>query len=163
MTDATSFVKQQSHCFSYFCVSLTLFFFQGKTVSSPYPPWGKFLAICLTFVSIFFIPAVALLRYFRVIHKGTPELPAVVLDDSFHMNDLNSSERQPLHNDNDKPKKTKKMKKLSLARRKFRLEEKLAEESSPQTNKNGPLNRVITANGQLYQLVNQHNGAGMFV
>jgi len=50
-----------------------------------------------------------------------------------------------------------------LARRKFRLEEKLAAESSPQTNKNGPLNRVITANGQLYQLVNQHNGAGMFV
>ncbi|KAK2560677.1 Sodium-dependent neutral amino acid transporter B(0)AT3 [Acropora cervicornis] len=136
---------------------------KGKTVPSPYPPWGKFLAICLTFVSIFFIPAVALLRYFRVIHKGTPELPAVVLDDSFHMNDLNSSERQPLHSGNDKPKKTKKLRKLSLARRKFRLEEKLAAESSPQTNKNGPLNRVITANGQLYQLVNQHNGAGMFV
>lgn len=105
----------------------------------------------------------ALLRYFRVIHKGTPELPAVVLDDSFHMNDLNSSERQPLHSGNDKPKKTKKLRKLSLARRKFRLEEKLAAEPSPQTNKNGPLNRVITANGQLYQLVNQHNGAGMFV
>ncbi|XP_029184477.1 sodium- and chloride-dependent transporter XTRP3-like [Acropora millepora] len=136
---------------------------KGKTVPSPYPPWGKFLAICLTFVSIFFIPAVALLRYFRVIHKGTPELPAVVLDDSFHMNDLNSSERQPLHSGNDKPKNTKKMRKLSLARRKFRLEEKLVAESSPQTNKNGPLNRVITANGQLYQLVNQHNGAGMFV
>lgn len=106
----------------------------------------------------------ALLRYLRVLHKGTPELPAVVLeDDSFHMNDVNSSERQPLHSDNGKPKKAKKMRKLSLARRKFRLEEKLAAESSPQTNKNGPLNRVITANGQVYQLVNQHNGAGMFV
>ncbi|XP_068694110.1 sodium- and chloride-dependent transporter XTRP3A-like isoform X1 [Montipora foliosa] len=137
---------------------------RGETVPTPYPPWGKFLAICLTLVAIFFIPAVALLRYFRVIHMRTPELPAVVLeDDRFNMNDLNSSERQPLHDDNNRPKKTKKMRKLSLARRKFRLEENLAAESSSETNKNGPLNRVITANGQVYQLVNQHNGAAMFV
>lgn len=88
---------------------------------------------------------------------GTPELPTVVLDgDTDH---LDASELQPLHNG--KPKKNKKMRKLSLSRRKFRLEEKLADMS--ETNKNGPLNRVITANGQMYQLVNQHNGEAMFI
>lgn len=113
-------------------------------------------------MSIFFIPAVAFLRYFRVISLGKPELPAVVLEgDDFPSNDLNASELQPLHNG--KAQKEKKMRKLSFARRKFRLEEKLATESSD-TNKNGPLNRVITANGQVYQLVNQHNGgAAMFI
>lgn len=88
---------------------------------------------------------------------GTPELPTVVLDGD--ADNLDASELQPLHND--RPGKNKKMRKLSLARRKFRLEEKLAERS--ETNKNGPLNRVITANGQMYQLVNQHNGAAMFI
>lgn len=88
---------------------------------------------------------------------GTPELPTVVLDGE--ADNLDASELQPLHNG--RPVKNKKMRKLSLARRKFRLEEKLAERS--ETNKNGPLNRVITANGQMYQLVNQHNGAAMFI
>jgi len=134
---------------------------QGKTVSTPYPPWGKFLAILLTLVAIFFIPAVALLRYFRVIDTSAPEIPAVVLEgDNYLLNDLNTSELHPLHNG--KAKRNKKIRKLSFARRKFRLEEKLAAESS-ETNKHGPLNRVITANGQVYQLVNQHNGAAMFV
>lgn len=134
---------------------------QGKTVSTPYPPWGKFLAIVITLISIFFIPAVALLRYFRIIDMGGPELPAVVLEgDDYHLNDMNASEMHPLHNG--KARKNKKMRKLSFARRKFRLEEKLEAESS-ETNKNGPLNRVITANGQVYQLVNQHNGAAMFI
>ncbi|XP_073234250.1 sodium-dependent neutral amino acid transporter B(0)AT3-like isoform X2 [Porites lutea] len=135
---------------------------KGITVSIPYPAWGKFLAILITLMSIFFIPAVAFLRYFRVISLGKPELPAVVLEgDEFPSNDLNASELQPLHNG--KAPKEKKMRKLSFARRKFRLEEKLATESSD-TNKNGPLNRVITANGQVYQLVNQHNGgAAMFI
>ena len=129
---------------------------------TPYPPWGKFLAIMLTLVSIFFIPAVALLRYFRIIDMGTGEIPAVVLEgDSYNMNDMNTSELQPLHNN--KPKKNRKTRKLSLARRKFALEERLAAAESSETNKNGPLNRVITANGQVYQLVNQHNGATMFV
>lgn len=108
-------------------------------------------------MSIFFIPAVAFLRYFRIIGMGTPELPTVVLDGD--ADNLDASELQPLHNG--KPVKNKKMRKLSLARRKFRLEEKLGERS--ETNKNGPLNRVITANGQMYQLVNQHNGAAMFI
>lgn len=103
----------------------------------------------------------ALLRYFRVIGMGPRELPAVVLEgDAFLMNDLNASDLQPLHNG--KPKKNKKMRKLSLARRNFREEEKLSAEIS-ETGKNGPLNRMITANGQVYQLVNQHNGETMFV
>ena len=108
-------------------------------------------------MSIFFIPAVAFLRYYRIIGMGKPELPTVVLDGE--ADNLDASELQPLHNG--RPVKNKKMRKLSLARRKFRLEEKLAERS--ETNKNGPLNRVITANGQMYQLVNQHNGAAMFI
>ena len=121
------------------------------------------MAILITLISIFFIPAVAFLRYFRVISLGKPELPAVVLEgDDFPSNDLNASELQPLHNG--KTKKKKKMRKLSFARRKFRLEEKLTTESSDTVNKSGPLNRVITANGQVYQLVNQHNGgAAMFI
>lgn len=119
------------------------------------------MAILLTLVAIFFIPAVALLRYFRVIDTSAPEIPAVVLEgDNYLLNDLNTSELHPLHNG--KAKSNKKIRKLSFARRKFRLEEKLAAESS-ETNKHGPLNRVITANGQVYQLVNQHNGAAMFV
>lgn len=130
---------------------------QGKGIKTPYPPWAKFLAILLTLVSIFFIPAVAFLRYYRIIGMGAPELPTVVLDGE--ADNLDASELQPLHNG--RPVKNKKMRKLSLARRKFRLEEKLAERS--ETNKNGPLHRVITANGQMYQLVNQHNGAAMFI
>ena len=113
-------------------------------------------------MSIFFIPAVALLRYFRIIDTAATEIPAVVLEgDSYRMNDMNTSELQPLHNT--KPKKTRKMRKLSFARRKFQLEEKLAAAESSETNKNGPFNRVITANGQVYQLVNQQNGAAMFI
>lgn len=132
-------------------------------MSTPYPPWGKFLAIVLTLVSIFFIPAVALLRYFRIIDMGATEIPAVVLEgDSYNMNDMNTSELQPLHSS--KPKKNRKTRKLSLARRKYQLEERLvAAAESSETNKNGPLNRVITANGQVYQLVNQHNGTTLFV
>ncbi|XP_078365123.1 sodium- and chloride-dependent transporter XTRP3A-like [Oculina patagonica] len=130
---------------------------QGKGIQTPYPPWAKFLAILLTLVSIFFIPAVAFLRYYRIIGMGTPELPTVVLDGD--ADNLDASELQPLHNG--KPIKNKKRRKLSLNRRKWRLEEKLTERS--ETNKNGPLNRVITANGQMYQLVNQHNGAAMFI
>lgn len=99
-----------------------------------------------------------MLRYFRVIGMGTPELPTVILDADVDT-DLNSSELQPLHNG--KPTKNKKMRKLSRARRKFMLEEKETERT--EGNKNGPLNRVITANGQTYQLVNQHNGAAMFI
>ena len=88
---------------------------------------------------------------------GAAELPTVVLDGE--ADNLDASELQPLHNG--RAVKNKRMRKLSLARRKFRLEEKLAERSG--TNKNGPLNRVITANGQMYQLVNQHNGAARFI
>ena len=124
-----------------------------------YPPWAKFLAILITLVSIIFIPGVALLRYFRVIGMGTPELPTVVLD--MDTDNLNSSELQPLHNG--KSIKNKKMRKLSLARIKFRREEEREAEERSDGNKNGPLNRVITANGQTYQLVNQHNGAAMFI
>lgn len=131
---------------------------KGKVVWTTYPPWTKFLAIMITLVSIIFIPGVALLRYFRVIGMGTPELPTVILDADVDT-DLNSSELQPLHNG--KPTKNKKRRKLSRARRKFMLEEKETERT--EGNKNGPLNRVITANGQTYQLVNQHNGAAMFI
>ena len=120
------------------------------------------MAILITLMSIFFIPAVALLRYFRFISMGKPEVPAVVLEgDDYPLNDLNASELQPLHNG--KSNRNRKMRKLSFARAKFRREEKLAAETS-ETSKNGPLNRVITANGQMYQLVNQHNGGSpMFI
>ena len=113
------------------------------------------MAILLTLLSIFFIPAVAFLRYFRVIGMGAPELPTVVLEGD--ADNLDASELQPLHNG--KAIKNKKMRKLSLARRKFRRDDKLVERSD--TTKNGPLN--IAANGQMYQLVDQQNGAAMFI
>ena len=127
-------------------------------MKTPYPPWAKFLAVFLTLVSIFFIPAVALLRYFRIIGMGTPEIPAVVLDRE--TDDQYASELQPLYQNRTAGKT--KARKLSFARRKFKLEVQLADQSEPHMNGQAA-ERVIDVNGQAYQLVNQRNGAARFL
>ncbi|XP_048576904.1 sodium-dependent neutral amino acid transporter B(0)AT3-like isoform X2 [Nematostella vectensis] len=124
-----------------------------KTVSKPLPPWGVFLGIMLTLCSIFFIPAVAFLRYFGFIGMGTPTLPDVVLSET------HNSETQPLYQaDNGKKKKKKKGAKTpakTLTRKKGKA---LNGGPTLMVTTNGTLPTSGPGNGDIRHLLNHNNG-----
>jgi len=135
-----------------------LYIFQRISVRTPLPPWGVFIAIMLTLSSIFFIPAVAFLKYFGFIPTNTSPLPAVVLSN-------NTAELQPLYR-TPSPRRERKNKQTQQA--------KALRRTPPNQNNhrhhrydvvaNGAAPGAVTANGEAPHVLRSHgNGDVRFL
>lgn len=120
----------------------------GKLVSTPYPIWTVFCAICLILVSIFCIPAVAFLRFFRFIPLGTNELPLTDLGNYFPDRKL-SYQRQPNNGEREQHRRSP----IVVKKAKSKL---IHTRKSP-NNTNGRVPHY-PMNEEMYLIVGQHNG-----
>jgi hypothetical protein len=140
----------------YLTLYLWYYIQQRTSVKTPLPAWGVFIAIMLTMGSIFFIPAVAFLKYFGFVGLANTELPAVVLSRK------TSAELQPLYKRETprKQKKKKEPKKPKTLRRNtpyvnnHRPKER---HQYPPPVANGRVPTTLTVNGESCHVIKNHN------
>lgn len=122
--------------------------FQRKSIRTPYPAWGVFIAIMLTMSSIFFIPAVAFLKYFGFIAINSDPLPAVVLSNrTAGLQPMNSSPRRERKNKG--PNRAKALRRTPPCANNHRQHQ-----YSVVTN--GTIPTTVTANGVATHLMSNH-------
>lgn len=135
-------------------------FLQRTSTQVPLPPWGVFIAIMLTMASIFFIPAVAFLKYFGFTGLTNSELPAVVLSRK-----TPSAELQPLYRETPRSKRKKKQPKKpkTLTRNAPYMSNhrpKERDQYSPSV-ANGRLPTSRTLNGEACHVIKNHNNGNI--